>query len=393
MPPDIVQRIQQFNQGRLESLLELKYKAMRNDMFTFFRGTCHIFYEDWPSDSPLNSAPLTWICGDLHIENFGSFKGDNRLVYFDLNDFDEAVLAPCTWEIARFLTSILLAAQTLKIPQTEAEALSESALNAYVEALSIGHVYTVEPETADGLIKDLLTSLKERKREDFLNGRTNLKNGQRQLKIDNKRTNSVTKSEYDKVTRLIESIAVKRSHPDFFKVLDVAHRIAGTGSLGLERYVILVEGKGSPNKNYFLDLKVEPNSSLAPYLQVPQPQWSSQAKRCLTIKKRMQATPPAYLFHVEDGKTSYLLRELQPLEDRVNLKQCDKKSLERLLQTMGSLTAWAQLRSAGRQGSDIPDRLMDWAHQPEWQKEILAYAQTYFKQVQKDYEAFCQAKI
>ncbi|MFM6271696.1 MAG: DUF2252 family protein, partial [Dolichospermum sp.] len=76
-----------------------------HDPFYFFRGTCHLFYEDLSENSGMNLAPLTWICGDLHLENFGSYKGNNRLVYFDINDFDEAVIAPCTWEIVRFITS------------------------------------------------------------------------------------------------------------------------------------------------------------------------------------------------------------------------------------------------------------------------------------------------
>jgi uncharacterized protein (DUF2252 family) len=57
--------------------------------------------------------------------------------------------------------------------------------------------------------------------------------------------------------------ASARPDPAFFEVLDVAHRIAGTGSLGLERYVVLIEGKGSPNGNYLLDLKQSLASSLA----------------------------------------------------------------------------------------------------------------------------------
>ena len=63
---------------------------MCEDAFAFLRSTCHLFYEDWPADTPLNEAPLAWICGHLHLENFGTFKGDNRLAYFDINDFDEA---------------------------------------------------------------------------------------------------------------------------------------------------------------------------------------------------------------------------------------------------------------------------------------------------------------
>ena len=106
----VAERIRRFNAGRDPERLRLKYKAMHKDPFAFLRGTCHLFYEDWPARSPLNDAPLAWICGDLHLENFGTFKGDNGLEYFDLNDFDEAILAPCTWDITRLVTDKIVAA-------------------------------------------------------------------------------------------------------------------------------------------------------------------------------------------------------------------------------------------------------------------------------------------
>lgn len=57
--------------------------------------------------------------------------------------------------------------------------------------------------------------------------------------------------------------------PGFYRPLDVARRIAGTGSLGVERYIAPVEGKGSADGNYLLDLKEALPSSLAP--GVPRP--------------------------------------------------------------------------------------------------------------------------
>jgi uncharacterized protein (DUF2252 family) len=42
----------------------------------------------------LNDAPAVWSCGDLHIENCGGYLGEDGLLYFDIVDFDEAVLAP-----------------------------------------------------------------------------------------------------------------------------------------------------------------------------------------------------------------------------------------------------------------------------------------------------------
>jgi uncharacterized protein (DUF2252 family) len=82
---------------------------MSESAFRFFRGTCHLFYEDLGKNSSFPSSPASWITGDLHLENFGSYKGDNGLVYFDVNDFNEAILAPVTWEIARMTTSIFVA--------------------------------------------------------------------------------------------------------------------------------------------------------------------------------------------------------------------------------------------------------------------------------------------
>ena len=93
----------------------MKYRNMRTSPFVFLRATCHLFYERVAPDLHAMQAPLTWCMGDMHLENFGSYKGDNRLAYFDLNDFDEAVLAPTHWDLIRFLTSILVGAKSLGI--------------------------------------------------------------------------------------------------------------------------------------------------------------------------------------------------------------------------------------------------------------------------------------
>ncbi len=86
---DIIQSIHDHNADRDLERVAIKYAHLRKDAFSFLRGTCHLFYERLPRERVFRDAPLAWICGDLHLENFGSYKGDNRLVYFDLNDFDE----------------------------------------------------------------------------------------------------------------------------------------------------------------------------------------------------------------------------------------------------------------------------------------------------------------
>ena len=104
--PSVVSRILKFNKDRDPGYVRLKYSKMKENPFTFFRGTCHLFYEDLSRNDHFPSSPTGWITGDLHLENFGSYKGDNGLVYFDLNDFDEAVLiCDCdlgSWRSARY---------------------------------------------------------------------------------------------------------------------------------------------------------------------------------------------------------------------------------------------------------------------------------------------------
>ena len=400
MPKSVVERIQEFNQGRDAELVKLKYQAMRSDVFSFFRGTCHLFYEDFPTDSTLNNAPLVWICGDLHLENFGSYKGDNRLVYFDINDFDEAVLAPCSWDLVRFLTSVFVGVHTLGVSQSDDVCLCNTFLEAYMTALAKGKARSVETETSEGMVKELLESLKQRRRKDFLNERIEEKKGRRRLIIDNKRTRKCEIKQQEKVTAAINNWAATQPKPQFFKVLDVAGRIAGTGSLGVARYVILIEGNGSPHQNYLLDLKLEQSSSLAPYLTHPQPHWDTEAVRIVAIQQRMQGTSPALLGTVLLEEKSYVLRELQPLQDRVKLNLWNGKlrRLEKLMKTMGKITAWDQLRSGGRQGSAIADDLIDYATNSDQPKEhsqrnrstLLHYAQTYATQVEADYRTFCQ---
>jgi uncharacterized protein (DUF2252 family) len=393
MTKNVVNRIYKFNEGRNPELLKLKYKAMRHDIFSFYRGTCHLFYEDFPKNSPLNVAPPVWICGDLHLENFGSYKGDNRLVYFDINDFDEAVIGHASWDLVRFITSVIVAASTLEVDESESLHLCNKFLNAYTNTLVKAQARTVERETAQGLVKDLLESLKNRDRQDFLDKHTQNKKGKRRLVIDNEHIIEATEAQQEKVRELLNNWK-KFTHQDsdFFKILDIQHRIAGTGSLGTERYAILVEGKGSPDRNYLLDFKQAQNSSLQPYLTLPQPQWESQAARVVAIQQRMQGTPPALLGVIVDGTESYVLQELQPKQDKVNLPSTDGKMgrLEKLMQTMGKVVAWDQLRSGGRQGSAIADDLIRFAHSSDWHHQILEYARSYAIQVERNYQEFQQ---
>ncbi|MDP5239281.1 DUF2252 family protein [Uliginosibacterium sp. 31-16] len=381
------------NAAREPERLALKYAALRQTPFNFLRGTCHLFNAAMPADKAFDKAPLAWTCGDLHLENFGSYKGDNRLVYFDLNDFDEATLAPATWSIVRFVSSVLVAAPGLHFKHEDALEHGSAFIDAYADALSAGKARWLERDTAEGLIREHLEDLRERSRKDLLDSRTRRRGKQRSLRTDGDKALPASDKQYAQVAALLDNFAARQENPEFFKVLDIARRVSGTASLGLERYVILVRGRGAPDEHYLLDLKEAPLSTLTPHLHTPEPRWGSEAERVIGVQTMMQAIPTAFLHPVELGKRSCVLRELQPSQDRINLDRCAGKTRQfrELLVQMGQLVAWAQLRSSGRKGAANADALIEFGTKRKWRKRIMALAEIGAGQVNADWKIYCQA--
>ncbi|MBN3766285.1 DUF2252 domain-containing protein [Burkholderia sp. Ac-20365] len=390
---DVADEIARFNAGRDPERLAMKYARMRTSPFVFLRGTCHLFYKRLSKGKVLDGSPHAWICGDMHLENFGSYKGDNRLIYFDINDFDEACLAPCLYEMIRLLTSVLVAADDLKLSRAEALALCHTAVDAYAAALRFGKARWIEEETAEGMVGELFAALHQRSRADHLNRRTDLKGKKRTLRVDGKKALPVNDDTRAKVTAFMNDFAKHEPNPQFFEILDVARRIAGTGSLGVERYVILVEGKGSPDGNYLLDMKLALPSATAPNVDTPQPKWSSEAARVVEIQRRNQVVSQAFLHAVDFEKRPFVLRGLQPSEDRVALENWNGKlpRLESVVRNMAELIAWAHFRSSGRQKSAIADDLIAFGEDTKWQLPLIELATQCEAQVTSDWKAYSEA--
>ncbi|CAN5747204.1 DUF2252 domain-containing protein [soil metagenome] len=389
---NVIDQLKAFNTARDPERLLLKYQKMRASPFGFLRGACHLFYDRLPTGGVFRSAPPVWLCGDLHLENFGSYKGNNRLAYFDLNDFDESALAPASWDLVRMLASLQVGAANLGFRKEQARSLCNVFLKSYAAALAGGKAYWVESETARGIIRLLLLSLRERQRAQFLDTRTTFKPRLRRrvINLDGDKALAATPAQHADVLAFMAKFAATQPEPAFFEVLDVARRIAGTGSLGVDRFAVLVNGKGSPGGNYLLDLKACLPSSVAPHVATPQPAWKSEAHRVVGVQLRMQAVPPAMLQPVRFNGKPYVLRELQPKEDRVALDRSGNTPQEagEAVGTMGRLVAWAQLRSAGRGGSASADELIDFALRTKWQGRLLEAAADCAARVNKDAATF-----
>jgi uncharacterized protein (DUF2252 family) len=360
------------NAGRDFDRLILKLARLRQDPFAFFRGTNPSFLQSLPRAHALFRAPCILLCGDLHLENFGAFKGDNRLCYFDLNDFDEACLAPVTVDLVRFVASIKVAAAGLDLSYAQSKRLVKTFFHAYTRSIADGKPRWIERSLAQGVFRALLRRAMRRTRRELLDRFTKIKGGKRRIRIDGVRTLGLDPKDAPRLQRFITRACIPGVRNSFFKLIDTARRIAGCGSLGLPRYVLLVQGRGSPDQNFALDLKFAAPSAVSQWLQSPQPDWPSEAARVVTVQRIVQAISPALLVAVEFERQPCVLKELQPSIDRLDLGLWRGKE-RRMLQAvegMGHVTAWAHLRGCGHFGGATAEMLQAYVESKRWRGEV-----------------------
>jgi uncharacterized protein (DUF2252 family) len=392
----LIKQIQHYNAGRDPERLAMKYRNMRASAFVYLRATCHLFPGQLPEQKVLSKAPAVWSCGDLHLENFGSYKGDNRLTYFDINDFDESALIPASWDLVRLLASVRLAGDDLDFKAEQTRELIDALLSAYFGELRQGSAQWFERDTANGPVRDLLDSVKDRKREDFLDSRCIKRGKKHKLLIDGRRALKASGDQVQRVRNFMERFAAKQDNPEFFDVLDVARRIAGNGSLGLDRFLILVRGRGNPDGNYLLDLKQAIPSALAPALSLRQPKWTSEGARIVAITKRAQSIPVAFLHAVRMKGVDYVLRDMQPSADRVSFaaltgKGQDRGNLRDLMRSLGQCTAWSHLRGSGRQQSAIADELIAFGNERHWPKTLRKASSVCADRIRNEWREYVEA--
>lgn len=382
-------RIRQFNEGRDTDTLSLKYKLMRQNSFSFFRGTAHIFFEDYTQLKSIHDSSLVWICGDLHLANFGSYRGDNKEVYFDINDFDEAMIAPLSFDISRVLTSILVSAKSLKIQTKSINKVFSQFLETYISTITKEKPATIERHTATGLFKKFLTKVENRKEKDFLKDRIKLKkDGSFRIIIDGQHTLEIDENKKAEITELLKN-PEKELKGYSFKILDIARRIAGTGSLGLERYVLLVKEISTDKKIRLLDLKKAKISCFNALVKNNNPVFPSEAERVIEAQRNIQQVSPAILYPVvQNNQNSFILRELQPTEDKIVMESLDLKKLSVIIETLAQITASGHIRGCGRRNCSTIDDLVDLVKTETWQNQVIAFAREYSQQVLKDYEIF-----
>ena len=111
---------------------------MAEGAFPFLRATFYRWVQTWPAICPdLAAAPTVLAVGDLHIENFGTWRDAEGRLIWGVNDFDEVYPMPYTIDLVRLATSVCLAIEVEHLTLLPEDAC-KAILKGYEEALSEG---------------------------------------------------------------------------------------------------------------------------------------------------------------------------------------------------------------------------------------------------------------
>src|SRR5262249_46049788 len=246
----------------------------------------------------------------------------------DLNDFDDTMLAPLRFDLLRLGTSFLLGARELGATGGQALEMVDELFNAW--ALHVTRARPLPPVPRPVLA--LLRQVKLRSRADLLNARTQVVNGKRRfvrgprygpLPVDVRRGLPAAFARYsDTITDGLQHT------PEQLQIIDAAHRIAGTGSLGVLRIAVLVAGKGGVNGGWIFDLKEQrerPSGAVLGKLPPVRP-----AQRVADGMRTCLVQPPRRIGTTELVGLSLFGRRLAPQEDPIDLTRIPSGALPSL---------------------------------------------------------------
>jgi uncharacterized protein (DUF2252 family) len=360
------------NAGRLGELVPLRFARMLADPFAFYRGSAAVMAADLAA-SPSSGIEIM-CCGDAHISNFGMYAAPDRSMVFDLNDFDEAAVAPAEWDVKRLITSAIVGGRHAGYPAKairrcveEAVAGYQTSLTAMLEEMDVLQRYylRMEPERYTGkmsegsqaLIQKTISRARNRTSarvfkqitETGPDGTPRLREAPPVLQhVDEDTEGPVVESVKEYLTAVPPDVALLLSH---FRITDVALRVVGVGSVGTRCYlVILVGPNGTP---LILQIKEATRSVLEEYGGWRQPDSLTaavaahgQGVRVIDGQQILQAMSDVFLGTTRKDGRDYYVRQFHDMKGTIDTEGMSATTFREYVVACAVLLARAHSQSA-----------------------------------------------
>jgi uncharacterized protein (DUF2252 family) len=402
---DPVRQIMDAHEGRVESLIPVRVGRMVASPYAFLRGSANIMADDFATLPATGITPI--ICGDAHLGNFGFYASPERELVFDLNDFDEAHPGAWEWDLRRLVVSVYVAGRQNGFRESACGDAVRHCAEEYRE--QIGHL-SDQPLLARSF--DQLDVERLRARAGKASFREEIERAARRAR---RRTSDRAlprfTERHDGTARLVEEPPLITRPPDAdrerlaealdgylntlpphwarilggYRIVDIAHKVVGVGSVGLRAYVALCEGS-SPDDVVFLQLKQARRSVIARYVHGQAAWHRHQGQRVVEYQQALQTVSDPLLGWTTVGEHQYYVRQFRDMKGAILVEDMSAGALSDYAGICGYLLAKSHARTSGASiiagyvgGSDKMD------------DALCRFARAYADQVESDHAALVRA--
>ncbi|MDQ2671504.1 MAG: DUF2252 domain-containing protein [Actinomycetota bacterium] len=408
--PDPIDLLEAQDRNRIPDLIPIRYSRMMASPFAFMRGAAIVMAHD------LAGTPKTGIraqlCGDAHLSNFGAYASPERALLFDLNDFDETLPGPWEWDVKRLAASFVVAGRENGFDAAECREAAQASAASYRRRMSefskMGELEVwysrVGVEEVRGLLSDararkatakkLSKSVRKARGRDSLQALSKLTrvvDGHRKIIDDPPLLVRIPEGDEirSQIYAILESykrtlLEDRRYLLDRYRVVDVARKVVGVGSVGTRAYVALLEGHDE-NDPLFLQVKeAGPSVLQGPLLSSTH---EHHGHRVVAGQRLMQAASDIFLgwFRGKEGRDFYW-RQLKDMKGSANVEGMSPDELV----IYAGLCGWALARAHARSG----DRVQIAAYLGKSERfdgAIADFAEAYADQTEQDHAVLCAA--
>lgn len=407
---DPVDILEEQAKSRLPVLVPIRYTRMIANPFAFLRGSAAVMAADL-AETPVTNLHVQ-ACGDMHVANFGVFASAERNLVFGINDFDETMPGPWEWDVKRLAASVVVASRFLGGDKTLSEESVRAAVRSYGKRMreyaemryldvwysridERGILDVLPPDARKGAQK-IIEKARTRGHLQVLGKMTELVDDKHRIVEEAplivRETHASDGRPIDEVVanvweQYIDSLPDDRKVlARRFRIVDVARKVVGVGSVGTRCWVMLLNGNGSDDP-LFLQYKEAQASVLAPYVKGAR-SWSSEGQRVVTGQRIIQGAPDIFLGWARFGQTDFYIRQLRDMKGGVEFIPGTTKVSN--MPAYAKLCGWALAMAHAKAGDSaaIGGYI---GKSGRFEDAVAKFAIAYADQTERDHEALAKA--
>lgn len=410
--PDPIEILETQNRTRAQKLVPVRFARMLASPFAFLRGSAAVMAAD------LAPNPVTGIfvnaCGDMHVSNFGVFGSAERELIFAINDFDEVFPAPWEWDLKRLAASAAVAVRFMGGDKAQAAEAAAETVRSYR-----GHIARY---AGMGNLEVWYDRIDER----AILGALSAKARRGALRIIDKARAKGHQRVLDKLTekvggthRIVEELplVIRESHLESgmpihealdgmlrsyinsltydrrrllsrYKIVDVARKVVGVGSVGTGCWVILLMGADGDDP-LFLQVKQALPSVLEAHSGYQMP-FDNQGRRVVVGQRMIQGSPDIFLGWGEIDGNHFYVRQLADMKGGMEFAEGDRKGIAGFQEYCG-LCGWA-LALAHAKSGDAAMIAGYCGNSSALDEAVAKFSLAYARQTERDHEALDKAR-